>query len=357
VALDGHGARGDRRRVLARLRAVVVLLLVAAGVPVGIAAPAWAACSQGQGYADVTSPTQTSATSPVGTNNTMTVTVVNVDGSPLSGYCVDFTQNTGPSSPWPQQVLSDKGGQASVTWSSSTTGTDSITAAATDANGTTGKAGTLRHTWTTKPTPSPTRTPSPKPSPTTSPTPSPTASPTPSHTPSPTPSPTTSPTPTATPSATASATPTATPTATGSPTPAPTAVGPTLGNGDLHLDSPSTLPGGVAGLRGSNCPAGSTVTFSVEGTPAGTATASPDGTFGGDVQLPDASIGEHVIQVACDGRTAAVPIDLVVSASTASPAAGATAVAVLVFFVLLGSVLLGRGRGATKHPEVPSQQP
>ncbi len=82
--------------------------------------------------------------------------------------------------------------------------------------------------------------------------------------------------------------------------------------------------------------------FSVEGVAAGRATAQPDGSFIGQLQLPGAAIGTHVIDVSCGGRTATVPIDLVVSSSVSNPAAGATAGAVLVFFVLLGSMLLSR---------------
>ena len=96
------------------------------------------------------------------------------------------------------------------------------------------------------------------------------------------------------------------------------------------------------------------MTFTVEGSAAGTTTTGSDGTFAGDVQLPDAPIGPHVITVSCGGRSAAVPIDLVVAASTSTPGAGATAAAVLVFFVLLGSVLFGRAqnrRTPTPKPE------
>jgi hypothetical protein len=126
-----------------------------------------------------------------------------------------------------------------------------------------------------------------------------------------------------------------------------------LGDGSIHLDSPSSLPGGTAGLTGSHCPAGSTVTYTVEGAPAGSGTAASDGTFASTVQLPDASIGQHVIQVTCAGLSATVPIDLVVSSSTSDPALGATAAAVLVFFLLVGSLLLSRFGPATPRPVTP----
>ncbi len=58
----------------------------------------------------------------------------------------------------------------------------------------------------------------------------------------------------------------------------------------------------------------------------------------------------------CAGRTATVPIDLVVSSGTSTPAAGVTAAAVLVFFVLLGSVLFARGN-ATRTVAEPEPDP
>ncbi|MCU1592766.1 MAG: hypothetical protein JWO12_158 [Frankiales bacterium] len=105
-------------------------------------------------------------------------------------------------------------------------------------------------------------------------------------------------------------------------------------------------------MSGGSCPPGSAVTFAVEGAPAGAATARPDGTFEGTVQLPDTSIGAHVIQAMCGGRTASAPIDLVVSSASSAPSgAGATVAAVFLFFLLLGSVLLTRNHGRERAGE------
>lgn len=167
------GPESDRPTVPTRaalplrlLEGVLVLLLFLVPL-IALAGPATAAsCGRtAQGPADVTSAVQTSSSSQIGTNNTMTVTVVNAEGSPVAGYCVDFTQNVGPSSGWPRSGTSDNGGQASVTWTSATTSpgnaTDSITAVAIDANREPGQTQMLQHTWTAKPTPSPSPSPSP----------------------------------------------------------------------------------------------------------------------------------------------------------------------------------------------------
>jgi hypothetical protein len=152
------------------------------------------------------------------------------------------------------------------------------------------------------------------------------------------PSPIPTPTPTPTPSPTATATPVATP---------DTAVA--LAS-TLRLNHPSTLPGGTATLAGSHCRPGSTVTFHVQGQPAGTTTAGSDGAFRGQVQLPDLPIGEYPVDVACGPVHATVLIDLVVGSAAASgPAAGVTVGAVILFIVLLGAVMLP---GASGRPVV-----
>ncbi|MGB8650200.1 MAG: hypothetical protein WCD35_06025 [Mycobacteriales bacterium] len=339
-------------RDLARRRVAALasgLLLLALGLAVGVAPDAVAGVCQTSTKVPLSSvtlaPNLTSAT--VGTQHTITATVTVSDPAAApSGFCIEFTQLAGPSTGWPRYGVTDGKGNASVTWTSYTTSpnndTDSIRATALDPQGQPLGSADIRHTWTPKPTPAPTprRTVSPRPSAVTS--------PTPRRTPPPTPSPSASarPSPTVTPTATPTASPTPSPTT----SPAPPA-GPALDDGSIQLDRPSALPGGAVPLHGRNCPAGARVAYTVEGAPAGATTAAPDGTFSGDVQLPDASIGEHVIQVECDGRTAAVPVDLVVASSTSTPAAGATAGAVLVFFVLLGSVLLSRHRPARPRQE------
>jgi hypothetical protein len=261
-------------------------------------------------------PSGTSAV--VGTPHTITATLTSPAGGPVAKLCLDLTQNAGPSTGWPQFGYTDAQGQVQVTWTSRAAGTDSITVTYTTPQSATPTTATIRHTWTAPPPPPPSPTPSPTGSPTPSPSGSPTAAPTPSGT--------------------------------------PVAVPGSLPGGSIQLDRPSTLPGGTVPVRGRNCPPGAAVTFDVEGAAAGSTTAAPDGTFGGDVQLPDASIGEHLLRVSCDHRTATVPVDLVVSSSVSTPAVGATAAAVLVFFVLLGSVLLSRHRPAPKRAAADEQE-
>jgi hypothetical protein len=215
-----------------------------------------------------------------------------------------------------------------VTWTSQATGTDSIQVVYNDTGGQFITAD-ARMTWNAKPVPSPTPTRR-RPSPT----PSPTASPTASATASPTASPTPSPTPTATPSPVHSAV-----------VPSPT---PSVAE-SAAADRPSTLPGGPVGLHGNDCPPGAPVAFTMEGAALGSTTAGSDGSYAATVDLPDASIGHHEIQVVCGNRRATVPIDLVVTASESDPGVGATVAAVLVFFVLLGGALTLRSGTARRR--------
>ncbi len=322
--------------------AVLVLAVLFTGLtPAGSAMALDGPCPNGAngpiGYTLTLTPTGTTAV--VSTARRITAAVRDGQGGAVADFCLNFTQNAGPSTGWPRHAFTLKDGNASIDWTSSAVGTDSITASYTDDRGQR-IAATIRHTWTAKPAPPP------APSPTASPTPPPkTASPTPSATTSPTPKPTASPTPSPTPSATPAPSPTA------SPTPPPVPVLSGLPDGSLQLDRPSALPGGSATLQGRNCPANSEVTYTVEGAAAGTSTASSDGSFSGEVQLPDATLGQHLIEVTCGGQTASVPIDLVVSSSTSTPGATATAVAILVFFVLLGSILFARSNPQRKLAE------
>ena len=332
------------RRPAFRLLALGLVLTPA----LAVASPAQAAACPPprQGPANVTAATQTSASSSVGTPNTMTVTVLIGSGAPAANYCVTFVQNAGPSVGWPRSAFTDDTGHAFVTWTSATTGSDSITAFATNANGSPGQSQTLRHTWTPKPKPTP--TPKPSPTPSASPSPSPAPQPTtppaviptgPAATNPPPPATTTPPTPPPAKSPTPSAPP---------PVPSPTG----FSGSTVALDRPSALPGGSATLTGRNCPPGASVAYTVAGLVGGQTLAGPDGTFTGQVQLPDAPIGEYPITVVCGGQSATVPIDLVVSSAvTSGPAGAITAAAVLVFFVLLGSVLYARTSGTTSVPE------
>lgn len=278
--------------------------------------------------------TQPSTSSNVGTSLTLTGTV---SGSSrqggFSGVCLDLTV-VGANAMPDQAVNPAADGSFSFTYTGGKAGADSISVtSAPDAQQGT-KSATVRHSWVAPPSPTPKPTPSPTPRQTTPP-------PAATRTPSPLPSTTVSPSASSTPSATPSATPTP---ASSSPTPTPVAPPtPTLGGGSVTLDRPSALPGGTLTVTGKGCPAGSKVSFGVEGAPAGTTTARADGTFSSPVALPNAPIGAHPVTVSCAGAEVSLPLDLVVASATAvAPALGVTVAAVLVFFVLLGSVLLNR---------------
>jgi hypothetical protein len=118
----------------------------------------------------------------------------------------------------------------------------------------------------------------------------------------------------------------------------------------VALDRPSALPGGTVGLAGQGCPAGADVVLTVRGSRVGTATADATGHFTAGLTLPDLPVGAYAIDVACAGLHSSVPIDLVVASS--GPIAGslvATASAILVFFVLLGGMLLYRDQGQRRR--------
>jgi hypothetical protein len=342
--------------VLPRLRALGALLVLMAAALIGLtAAPASAdSCPSPYNFRySVRSFTVTqSPGSPSPIHGKLTLTI-KVTGGPDSNadipdFCVSisFLNNASPNYQPAQSVtfpiVNGAGtGTFSFTDKHTLSGSDTIRASTESESQGISHSVDVVHQWVAKPAPT-------KP-PTTAPTPKPVVSSAPPVTVVPTPSPTRSPTP----SPTASATPASpVPVVTVSPTASPFPAGIPLTGGSIRLDSPSALPGGTAGLSGSNCPAGSTVTYSVEGTPAGSGTAAADGTFASNVQLPDASIGQHLIQVSCAGLSATVPIDLVVSSSTSDPALGATAAAVLLFFLLLGSVLGSRFSPATPRPVV-----
>jgi hypothetical protein len=93
------------------------------------------------------------------------------------------------------------------------------------------------------------------------------------------------------------------------------------------------------------------VVLSVGGTRVGTAAADATGHFSAGLSLPDLPIGAYAVDVACGGQRSSVPIDLVVASS--GPIAGslaATAGSILVFFVLLGGMLLYRDQGQRRRP-------
>ncbi len=119
----------------------------------------------------------------------------------------------------------------------------------------------------------------------------------------------------------------------------------------LVLDRPSALPGGDAVVRGSGCPARSTVSFSLAGNPVGITQADSAGRFEGHLILQPLPIGRYTLDGQCAGVRFQSPIDLVVTSSTSasSQSMSAAAAAALVFFVLLLG-LFSQGRGDPPTP-------
>ena len=77
----------------------------------------------------------TSSTNPIGTQHTLTATVQDDNGMPISGVTVHFEVTSGPNAGPLGDVVTDVNGQAQITYTSSTAGTDTIVASFTDAQG------------------------------------------------------------------------------------------------------------------------------------------------------------------------------------------------------------------------------
>jgi hypothetical protein len=84
----------------------------------------------------------------------------------------------------------------------------------------------------------------------------------------------------------------------------------------------------------------------------GSAVADATGHFSAGLTLPDLPVGGYAVDVSCGGQQSSVPIDLVVAST--GPIAGslaATASAILLFFVLLGGMLMYRDAGVRRRPD------
>ncbi|MFB6285665.1 MAG: Ig-like domain-containing protein, partial [Candidatus Bipolaricaulia bacterium] len=89
-----------------------------------------------------------SATNPAGTDHTVTATVQDADGSPVSGRDVDFEITAGPNAGLTGSDVTDSNGEATFTWSSSTAGTDVVIAETVDSNGDPLTSNQAKKTWT-----------------------------------------------------------------------------------------------------------------------------------------------------------------------------------------------------------------
>lgn len=112
----------------------------------------------------------------------------------------------------------------------------------------------------------------------------------------------------------------------------------------LHMDKPSSEPGGVVVLTGEGCAPGAPVTVQVGDVAVGSIPGRDDGGVVAVLTLPDLGPGRYDIRIDC-GPTFTMPIDVVVATSVESPN---SVLALFVFFVLLALVLFRRRR---IHPD------
>jgi hypothetical protein len=121
----------------------------------------------------------------------------------------------------------------------------------------------------------------------------------------------------------------------------------------LRLDRPSLSPGQPVQVSGTGCDVGATVRITVDGKPAGEATAKVDGSFSRDITVGD-DLGRHRVRASCETEAFDSAVDVVQVQSAGGPSgAAATAllgvVAGLLSFYLLTGALLGLGSGRRRR--------
>ncbi len=92
----------------------------------------------------------TNATNPVGTDHTVTATVQDDDGNPISGRGIDFEITAGPNSGLTAMATTGADGKASFTWSSAAPGTDIVVASTVDSQGDPLVSNEAQKTWTSE---------------------------------------------------------------------------------------------------------------------------------------------------------------------------------------------------------------
>ncbi len=130
----------------------------------------------------------------------------------------------------------------------------------------------------------------------------------------------------------------------------------------IGLDEPSAAPEGTVALHGHGCPAGSTATVGLDGTPVATVRAASDGTFEVRLRAPG-RIGRHRLTAVCGRVSHDRALDVVLTTSTgaavAAPVAGAATVVVggvMSFYLLTGFLLVprsGSAGSAARRPDAP----
>jgi hypothetical protein len=109
------------------------------------------------------------------------------------------------------------------------------------------------------------------------------------------------------------------------------------------------VPGGLATIRGTGCPADAEVVLTIDGDPVATTRADGNGDHRTRVRLGDLAVGRHELIAECLPERARAPLDVVVPSSSVGTAGAATvtAMAVFGFFVLLGGQLVRPSGGQT----------
>ncbi|WP_367137782.1 hypothetical protein [Saccharothrix sp. HUAS TT1] len=120
--------------------------------------------------------------------------------------------------------------------------------------------------------------------------------------------------------------------------PAVTTTAPFDGDGALTLDKDNIQPGDPLTATGTGCEPGSPVRLSSLGEAVGTAKADGSGTFSTRVEFTTIQPGRHVIRADC-GVVLVGSVDVALTSSTGGTT---STLVVLVFFLLVGAVLVRR---------------
>jgi len=105
-------------------------------------------------------------------------------------------------------------------------------------------------------------------------------------------------------------------------------------------------PGERLTASGTGCPPGAEVTLTIGDRPVGSTTADANGAFIAPVRLPALTPGRHKVAASC-GVVLSAPLDVYVSSRVETPAS--STLAVTCFVILIGVVVLSRGRTPRKH--------
>ncbi|MEV0354961.1 hypothetical protein AB0H71_02760 [Nocardia sp. NPDC050697] len=109
------------------------------------------------------------------------------------------------------------------------------------------------------------------------------------------------------------------------------------GSVEMALTPSAIAPGGEVTASGRGCEPGARVELKIGATPVGTTVAAADGSFTAPLTLAAIEVGRHDVQTWC-GRPLTAQLDVVLVSSVDG---GASTVAILLFFLLLGGWFYG----------------